>query len=44
MYKQAYKIMRTTLDIPTELIEEAMAVTGAKTKSHWSKALAFFIW
>ena len=29
--------MRTTLDIPTELIEEAMAVTGAKTKSQLVK-------
>lgn len=25
--------MRTTLDIPKKLIEEAMKVTGAKTKS-----------
>lgn len=25
--------MRTTLDIPKELIDEAMEVTGAKTKS-----------
>ena len=25
--------MRTTLDIPEELIEEAMKITGAKTKS-----------
>ncbi len=25
--------MRTTLDIPEELIEEAMELTGAKTKS-----------
>ncbi len=29
--------MRTTLDIPEELIEEAMAVTGAKTKSQLIK-------
>ncbi len=26
-------MMRTTLDIPEELIEEAMELTGAKTKS-----------
>ncbi|MEM9896198.1 MAG: type II toxin-antitoxin system VapB family antitoxin [Bacteroidota bacterium] len=25
--------MRTTMDIPEELIEEAMKITGAKTKS-----------
>lgn len=29
--------MRTTLDIPEELIEEAMKVTGAKTKSQLIK-------
>jgi len=29
--------MRTTLDIPEELIKEAMAVTGAKTKSQLIK-------
>lgn len=29
--------MRTTLDIPKELIEEAMEVTGAKTKSQLIK-------
>ena len=29
--------MRTTLDIPSELIEEAMRETGAKTKSQLIK-------
>ena len=29
--------MRTTLDIPEELIEEAMKLTGAKTKSQLVK-------
>lgn len=29
--------MRTTLDIPKELIDEAMEVTGAKTKSQLIK-------
>ena len=29
--------MRTTLDIPANLIEEAMKVTGAKTKSQLIK-------
>jgi len=29
--------MRTTLDIPKELIDEAMKVTGAKTKSQLIK-------
>jgi Arc/MetJ family transcription regulator len=29
--------MRTTLDIPEKLIEEAMKVTGAKTKSQLIK-------
>lgn len=29
--------MRTTLDIPEELIEEAMKLTGAKTKSQLIK-------
>lgn len=29
--------MRTTLDIPQDLIEEAMSVTGAKTKSQLIK-------
>lgn len=30
-------IMRTTLDIPKELIDEAMKATGAKTKSQLIK-------
>jgi len=29
--------MRTTLDIPEELMNEAMAITGAKTKSQLIK-------
>jgi Arc/MetJ family transcription regulator len=29
--------MRTTLDIPGDLIDEAMAITGAKTKSQLVK-------
>ncbi len=32
-----YKNMHTTLDIPSELIEEAMRETGAKTKSQLIK-------
>ena len=33
----AYNIMRTTLDIPEKLINEAMKVTGCKTKSQLIK-------
>ncbi len=32
-----YNIMRTTLDIPGNLIEEALRETGAKTKSQLIK-------
>lgn len=32
-----YHIMRTTLDIPKKLIDEAMKVAGAKTKSQLIK-------
>jgi len=34
---KAYQSMRTTLDIPKELIDEAMKVTGATTKSQLIK-------
>jgi len=33
----AYYLMRTTLDIPKKLIDEAMKVTGATTKSQLIK-------
>ena len=33
MHINAYNITRTTLDIPEDLIKEAMKITGAKTKS-----------
>ncbi|MGM0744771.1 type II toxin-antitoxin system VapB family antitoxin [Rhodohalobacter sp.] len=33
----AYYIVRTTLEIPKELIDEAMKATGAKTKSQLIK-------
>jgi len=32
-----YYVMRTTLDIPKKLIDEAMEVTGATTKSQLIK-------
>lgn len=32
-----YNIMRTTLDLPKKLVDEAMKVTGATTKSQMIK-------
>ena len=32
-----YNIMRTTLDLPKELVDEAMKLTGATTKSQMIK-------
>lgn len=37
LHTNAYITMRTTLDIPEELIREAMELTGATTKSQLIK-------
>ncbi len=32
MYKSMYKYMKTTIDLPEDLIAEAMRITGSKSK------------